>query len=166
MGSRLKLIGRMAISIVLLIGLLTGCTSSKSDIPAPTKTVKDQVLDIAFVAWKTSSEAPNSCAQGPEVADFLDGGATVRVYDNSTGELLASGVLKAFNGDYAGVKGCRYELSGLKVPFVETYRTVIDGRHTVISTAVELKVNAQEFTVNPDYPQFDLFLIKEFGIWQ
>ena len=36
MDSRLKLIGRMAISIVLLIGLLTGCTSNKSASPEPT----------------------------------------------------------------------------------------------------------------------------------
>ena len=36
MDSRLKLIGRMAISLVLLIGLLTGCTSNKSASPEPT----------------------------------------------------------------------------------------------------------------------------------
>ena len=42
MDSRLKLIGRMAISIVLLIGLLTGCTSNKSASPEPT--TSDQTL--------------------------------------------------------------------------------------------------------------------------
>lgn len=58
MRSKLKLIGRMAISIVLLIGLLTGCTSSPSP-EEQTKLLENQTklleyekcLDMNIEIW-------------------------------------------------------------------------------------------------------------------
>jgi hypothetical protein len=136
------------------MGLLTGCKSSDSDLE----------LSISFIAWKTNSEIANSCAEGPEVADFLDEGATVSVYDEANGELLASGKLtENIDPEVTNPRLCAYSLDYLKVPLVDNYRIVVDSRHTEISSATDLKVTANEFPVSSVGSKPDLYLVKEFG---
>lgn len=150
----MKLIGRVTICAVLLMALLTGCKSSDPDLE----------LSIAFLAWKTESEVANSCAEGPEVADFLGEGATISVYDESNGELLASGKLTLLRDpEITNPRLCDYTLDYLKVPLVENYRIIIDSRHTEISSATDLKVTANEFPVTWVGSEPDLYLVKEYG---
>ena len=160
MGSRLRLIGRMAISIILLMGLLASCTSSKSASPEPTTSTIDFSLDIGFVAWWGRGEGPSSCAQGLVAADFLQDGASVRVYNEDNGDLLASGRLTVSSNDNGN---CYYTSERLKVPRVDFYRTVIDGRRTYISSFVDLKVAADEFRSKSVGDISDLWLVREYG---
>ncbi len=156
-----KFVGRVAISTVLLIVLLTGCASSKSATPEPTTSITELNLDISFSAWRGAGEGPNSCTQGPAVADFLREGASVRVYDEANGDLLASGRLTITPNEF---RYCYYSSERLKVPRVDFYRTVIDGRRTYISSFVDLKVTAEEFRrkIALTTPM-DLFLVEEYG---
>lgn len=143
------------------MGLLTGCTSSKSATPEPTASTMKFALQIAFIAWWDRGEGPSSCAQGPAVADFLGDGVSVRVYDEANGDLLASGRLTVSSKDNGA---CYYTLDGLKVPRVDSYRTVIDGRHTYVSSFVDLKVAADEFQSKLGFSfDPDLWLIREYG---
>lgn len=90
------------------------------------------------------------------IGDYLKQGASIRVYDESTGDLLASGTLTAaIDPDY----GCAYSLDNLEVPRVDWYRTVIDGTKTIVSSVVDLKVAAVEKGV-----EADLFLGKYFKL--
>ncbi len=157
----MKLIGRVTICALLLMALLTGCTSRKSATPEPTASTIKFGLKIDFIAWWQRGEGPSSCTQGPVVADFLGDGVSVRVYDEANGDLLASGRLTVASKDDGN---CYYILDGLKVPRVDLYRTVIDGRRTYISSFVDLKVAADEFQskLGWDFDP-DLWLVREYG---
>jgi hypothetical protein len=150
---------------ILVIGLiftLSGCGGS-SPSPAPKPEIEKKVqLDIGIVAWKSEYGEGGNCKSGVDSADFLKEGATVRIYDNSNGKLLTQGSLEVSE---ANSFLCSYSLYDLLVPEVSSYRTVFDGRHTDISSRVDLAVRAQEFSAEFGGRKVaDLFLADEFGV--
>ena len=149
------------IYLAIITSTTTGCSTSNQT-PSPVPTIEKKVeLDISFVAWKLKSGEGGNCKSGIDAADFLKEGASVRVYDNSNGKLLVEGELVLSDDD---AYRCSYTLFDLEVPEVESYRTVIDGRHTDISSQVDLKVRAQEFSASLGFQFATLYLVDEFGV--
>jgi hypothetical protein len=152
---------KMKLTIFGLSGvlLLSGCTSVKSNdsesvtaAPAPIMSVAPApIMSVLLISnWY--------CESG-----HFGLSASVRVYDESTGDLLASGTLNAADAP----TGCAYSLDNLKVPLVDTYRKVIDGRmkRTIVSSAVDLKVAASEMNAQDYSFMADLFLTKFYNGW-
>lgn len=139
--------------------LLTGCASVKSTNPESATLVPDPIMSVAPDLIMSVRLISNwYCEPG-----HFGLSASVRVYDESTGNLLASGVLNAADDPI----GCAYSLDNLKVPLVDTYRTVIDGnsQRTIVSSVVDLKVAASEMNAQDYSFMADLFLTKFYNGW-
>jgi hypothetical protein len=140
---------------------VSGCGASDPS-PAPKPSIEKKVeLEVQFVVWNSRNGETGNCKSGLDAADFLKDDATVRVYDNSNGVLLNQGNLEVSSGYKLS---CIYSLSDLVVPEVNTYRTVIDGRYTDISTQVDLRVSSQELQAELGFSIGTLVLVDEFGV--
>lgn len=142
--------------------LLSGCASQTESAPAATATVKTVTLAVGAVSWKNLDGSGGSCAEGLEIADFWKDRAPVNVYDDATGDLLASSVLSV-NEEDPGNRICGYSTDDVAVPEVANYRFVFDGRHSVTRSAADLKIAAQEMSDRLGFEFAELYFVEEVG---
>jgi hypothetical protein len=154
---------RSALFLVFVLAL-TGCSSAKTIESDSAKVVAVPVMNILVMARQPYDAT--SCSQDGYGRTFLREGASVRVYSEFDGALLASGTLSASAiQETSGYNDCFYSLEDLEVPMVDSYRTIIDGTYTIIASGVDLRIAASE--KRAEYSTFgaDLFLEKEFFTW-